>query len=102
MIKKLEFLKKWFDRDKFLGIVVLLLISLSVFIFEALKTHETTPHEARYEPIGYTVSDGETLWSLAEKYADGDPREWIYQVEKLNGMTPEIHAGEQIIILTLE
>lgn len=83
--------------------VLLAVLFLATCIITVLKPPiETTQRKARYEPVGYTVSEGETLWSLAEKYADGDPREWLYQVENLNGMTAEIYAGEQIIILTLE
>ncbi len=94
-------LKKY--KLTFAAVVFVLIIFLTTIIITVFKTPEkTTLREARYEPVGYTVSEGETLWSLAEKYADGDPREWIYQVENLNGMTAEIYAGEQIIILTLE
>ena len=38
-------------------------------------------------PRRMTVRPGETLWQLSERFAPGeDPRRWIFDVEKMNGL----------------
>lgn len=47
---------------------------------------KTNNKEAEY--IDYTVSKGETLWSIAEEYKEKneDIRQYIYEIKKLNNM----------------
>ena len=48
-----------------------------------------------------TVQYGDTLWDLAKKYGpqDEDCRQVVYQICKLNNVTPEtLWAGHEIII----
>lgn len=52
-----------------------------------------------YKQTDYAPAQGETLWSLAEKYYDGDPREWINAVKDLNAGAARIYAGQTITIL---
>ena len=48
----------------------------------------------------YIVKAGDTLWSIAEGYVGQgkDPRELIYEIEKLNNTTPDIVPGQEIKI----
>ena len=52
--------------------------------------------------IKVTVQDGESVWKLAEKFADNhtlSPAEFVAWVEKENGITGEvIHPGDQLVI----
>ena len=55
--------------------------------------------------IEYAVCKGDTLWKIAEKYKleNQDPREYIYEVKKLNNMTSaSIYEGQIIKILLVE
>lgn len=70
-------------------ITIIIVSSIHVLYHKNVKYTEET----------YTVCAGETLWSIAEKYAEGDLRKWIYEVEKINGITAEIYQGDEITIL---
>ena len=63
-------------------------------------------HETEYDcnTITYTVSPGETLWEIAEKYCpeDMDIREYIYEIEKLNDITGKLSVCQTITLLTTE
>jgi hypothetical protein len=50
--------------------------------------------------LTHVVAPGETLWSLAERQAGReDPRNYIYDVEKLNGLGPgPIYPGERLLL----
>ena len=47
-----------------------------------------------------TVRSGDTLWSLAQRYAPNtDPREWIDQVDTINNLgTAGVFAGERLAV----
>ena len=48
----------------------------------------------------HVVLPGETLWSLADRYAGReDPRNYIYDLEKLNSLGPgPIYPGEHLTL----
>jgi LysM repeat protein len=46
-----------------------------------------------------TVSSGDSLWSLAQEHAAGDPRDWIAQVVTLNALdSSELTPGQRIAL----
>jgi LysM repeat protein len=46
-----------------------------------------------------TVGQGDTLWSLAQEHAEGDPRDWIAQVVTINALSSsELTPGQQIAL----
>jgi LysM repeat protein len=46
-----------------------------------------------------TVAQGDTLWSLAQEHAEGDPRDWIAQVVTINALaSSELTPGQQIAL----
>ena len=60
-----------------------------------------TEWEENREVSIIVISSGDDLWSIAENYKPSwmDPREYIYEVQKLNNMTQScIYAGEQLLI----
>jgi hypothetical protein len=50
--------------------------------------------------LTHVVAPGETLWSLAERHAGRqDPRNYIYDLEKLNNLGPRpIYPGERLLL----
>ena len=43
----------------------------------------------------FTVQPGQSLWQLAEEYApNADPRDFIAEVESLNGITATVEPGQ--------
>ena len=55
------------------------------------------------EVVTYRVEIGDTLWGLSEEYCPNemDPREWIYEVRKLNELANDDYLlpGVEIQIL---
>lgn len=50
----------------------------------------------------YRVKSGDSLWMLSGKYCPDnvDRREWIEEVQKLNGLTSSfIYAGQRLTVL---
>lgn len=50
----------------------------------------------------YRVKSGDSLWTLSGKYCPDnvDRREWIEEVQKLNGLTSSfIYAGQRLTVL---
>lgn len=77
-------------------------IAIIIFFLIALfniSIANTDKKEA--EIIDYTITPGETLWSIAGEYTPNskDVRETIYEIKKLNNMTASnIYAGQTIKI----
>lgn len=75
-----------------------ILIFLLIGLFN-ISIANTDKKEA--EIIDYTITPGETLWSIAGEYTPNskDVRETIYEIKKLNNMTDSnIYAGQTIKI----
>lgn len=84
--------KKKFVRST--TIAILLLVGL--FNISIAKSNKEA------EIISYTVSNGETLWSIAEEYKaeNEDPRQYIYDIKKLNNMdNSNIYEGQILQII---
>lgn len=76
---------------------VAMLLSLQAMVGGAIAS------DSSEDPITFayvTVQPGDSMWSLAEKFAAGqDPRDWILEVSALNGLTSVgLFAGQQIAI----
>lgn len=75
--------------------VLALAAGLSVLGITGSVATSDAPRELEY----LTVGQGDTLWSLAQEHASGDPRDWIAEVVLLNGLTTsELAPGQQIAL----
>lgn len=57
--------------------------------------------DSKTEYVTVVVSNGDTLWSIAERYSDGsmDIRQLIYEISKINGIeSGQIYAGQEISV----
>lgn len=78
---------------------------LAVFIFLIIALFNisiarTDKEEAQTQD--YIISNGETLWSIAQKYKnpEEDTRQYVYEIKKLNNMTNStIYEGQIIKII---
>lgn len=79
---------------KIIGIIVIILLSIYAII---LRINEK---QINYTEIEYTIESGDTLWSIAEEYANEneDLREYIYKIKKVNNITSNLEVGQTIKI----
>lgn len=80
--------KKRFEKVSYLlatmidVVIVVVILLISIFIFGSIANADSSIYEE------YVVTPGETFWSIAvENKKDGqDVREYIYQLQKVNGL----------------
>lgn len=62
-------------------------------------SNSVATNSAPVELTYVTVTQGDSLWSMAERFADGDVRDWIAEVVILNGLvSSELTPGQQIAL----
>jgi LysM repeat protein len=63
----------------------------------SLATDSSQNPDASFEYV--TVFSGDTLWALAQRHGSGDPRDWIHEVVRLNGLqSSELAPGQQLAL----
>ena len=83
------------------GLVALALFLLVAGILAGLLAPALLATDAPSEPAKqYTVKQGDTLWSLSREFAPGaDPRRFVYEVRRLNGLaSSSIFPGQRLIL----
>lgn len=78
-------------------LMIVLIIGLAVYGI-GIRINETSTDYIEEE---YTVQNGDTLWSIAEEYADDNTslQEYIYKIKKVNNITSNLEVGQTIKIL---
>ena len=79
-------------------LIIVLIIGLAVY---GIGIRMSELNSVNYSEEEYTVQSGDTLWSIAEEYADEHTslNEYIYQIKKVNNITSNLEVGQTIIIL---
>ena len=82
-------------------IIAMFLISFSILFLSAVKAKATVGEQEKYYK-SIEVTDGVTLWNIAEEYCSNeynDYNEYINEVKKLNHLGEDtIHSGQYIVI----
>lgn len=84
---------------------ILTIVFIFVLGFMVINSVLASNEAVETKESEYVVCKGDTLWKIAEKYKleNQDPREYIYEVEKLSNMTSAtIYEGQIIKILLVE
>ena len=80
------------NKFKFIrSIAILLFLLIALFNISVAKSNKEA------ETISYTVCKGDTLWTIAQDYKaeNEDPRQYIYDIKKLNNMdNSNIYEGQ--------
>ena len=76
------------NRKKFVK-SILTIVFIFVLGFMVINSVLASNETVETKEIEYVVCKGDTLWKIADKYKldNQDPREYIYEVKKLNNMT---------------
>lgn len=85
------------NPGKLLRVLAVLLLAtlLSLVGISGSVATSAEPQELVY----VTVSQGDSLWSLADQHAVGDPRDWIAEVVLLNALeSSTLIPGQQIAL----
>lgn len=83
-------------RKKLLFILAICIVS-SFTIISIINRTYAKKEEKIY--IKYTVKEGDTLWRISERFnPDEDPRKIVYEIRKVNNITPMIYPGQEILV----
>lgn len=70
-----------------------------ILILAILMQHIDAKQEVFFadQYIQHVVTSGETLWGIARHYRpDADPRQIVFEIQKVSGITPAIRPGQAI------
>ncbi|MCX7709643.1 MAG: LysM peptidoglycan-binding domain-containing protein [Clostridia bacterium] len=83
------------NKGRFAAIISILSVLSVLILFTSTVYSYRTP-----QYLSVNVKQGDTLWSLANKYGtSSDTREIVYNIKKINKLaTSEIQAGSEILI----
>jgi hypothetical protein len=77
-------------------LVRILLVALTIVFLWALFANDSgASGPARH----YVVKPGDTLWSIAERRFDGDPREGVWELEQRNHLASASIVPGQVLVL---
>lgn len=82
----------------------IIIVSVIIFLLSLLVSFYVDSKQ-KVELAEVTVLSGDTLWSIAKNYStsNGDIREFIYSIQKLNQLTSaRIYPGQVILIPLME
>ena len=82
----------------FLKLTIVILLFVLIVIVVLLGKTDFNGEDFHQEE--YTVSYGDTLWSIGKDCVGEsvDVREWIYEVKKINNISSDIHPGQVITV----
>lgn len=82
--------------SKVILLIAAIFLAMGFFSTNALASGEANKAHFHY----VTISSGQTLWSLASKYAKNtDPRDWIASVVDLNNLnTNNLQPGQRLAL----
>ncbi len=89
------------NSRRFFTFITLVITLLALIVFTIMNLQGAYSSAYTIETEDYWVKQGETLWSIAQKYTpDGyDIRKMIYEIKQLNEMdTSMIYSGDKILI----
>ena len=96
MIKRYRVTSK-FRFTIFMTLMILIMVALA----SSLMGYNDVSGDSKAEYVKVVVSNGDTLWTIAQRYNDGskDIRAYIDEISKLNNIESwQIYAGQEISI----
>jgi len=79
-----------------MAITILFFIIFGMFAFQTVSLGDSIP-----EYVTITVSEGDTLWTIAKNYyKENDVRDTIQQIKELNNLkNSNIRVGQELILV---
>lgn len=100
-----DFRKKLYNKKFVMGsiLVVMTVVFISIGIMFKTERISAETNDKQYF-TNVSVSDGDTLWSVAQEYMDENHYESVYDyidaLKKLNSLTSdEIYSGQNLIVI---
>ena len=83
----------WFKNNTFISLLLGVILSCTLFFVLTANEQEESHNEI-------FIKDGDTLWTLSDKYRGNTPKQdWISEVMLANNLnTQMIHAGDSLVI----
>lgn len=85
----------WFKNNPFISLLLGVILSCTLFFVLTANEQEESHNEI-------FIKDGDTLWTLSDKYRGNTPKQdWISEVMLANNLnTQMIHSGDSLVIPT--
>lgn len=91
-------------KRKLISWIVMAFIAFGIILFGSIhifaSSTDNRPFNKYYTSV--RVQDGDTVWSIADRYIDDasvDKRDYVDEVCKLNNLTDgQIHSGDYIVV----
>lgn len=90
--------KRLVVKNRFRFTVFIILAAAAISLMAFMFMPESTSADISNKTTIVYVSSGDTLWSIADKYTNnGDVREMVYRIKKLNNLnSSNLYPGQQI------
>lgn len=84
-------------KHKRLIFILALLVTLTSKII--ITTNDMKYNQSQEKLQVYIVEPGDTLWQVAKELKlKQDVRQTVYEIRKLNDITPQIYPGQEILV----
>lgn len=87
------------NKKRFFTFILICVLSANFVLFGLLKPFGANADEAK-PPIEITVKSGDTLWSIADKYADDrEIRDLVQKIKNQNNLkNADLKIGQKLLI----
>lgn len=85
--------------------ILLLLVLITIAILVLSFAGRSTLDRVEWQEETYRVKSGDSLWAISGRYCPDsvDRREWVDEVQALNGLTSStIYPGQRLTVLVPE
>lgn len=89
------------DKERFYTVIITILAIIFLILIAVLAVQELNKEHEVERIESYTITSGETLWSIGTEYRPNDMsiQEYIYNIREYNNIGSIIYPGQTIQLL---